>query len=88
MSFEEDNRVFPNFPNLNIEFDDQEEVCCEQCELTEEYFNEVIEADSQEAVLELLHGLVGDTFQSGYASALQDDIDAKTALLSNAGRRY
>ena len=61
------------------------EECCSTCQLVEEYFTYIMEADTADEVYELLHELVShvqyDSYKEGYRDALVHDVESKLNYL-------
>lgn len=64
----------------------KDDACCPYCQLVNEYFTYIMEADSANEVHDLLHELVSkvrDTaYLDGYKKCLIDDVEAKLNTLN------
>ncbi|MBM7598108.1 hypothetical protein JOC34_000465 [Virgibacillus halotolerans] len=67
-----------NFPD-----DQNDEECdCEACQITEEYFEIVLECETNDEKLAVLRGLFEDAYELGQKDMIIRDIEVKTDLLN------
>jgi len=64
-----------------FEFNKEEENQCPFCEQVDGYLHEALQAENEEELRQLLHGLAQDSFKDGYDAALIQDIDVKMKIL-------
>ena len=63
----------------------KDDVCCPYCQLVNEYFTYIMEADSANEAHELLHELVTEVrniaYRDGYKDAMINDVETKLRWL-------
>lgn len=63
----------------------KDDVCCPYCQLVNEYFTYIMEADTADEVHELLHELVTEVrniaYRDGYKDAMINDVETKLRWL-------
>lgn len=60
----------------------EQEECCPRCELHEDFFNAIIQSDSEEQVHELVGALIDIVEKSAYKQAIVDELHNKMELLN------